>query len=54
MKHGFDLTKGVVGKEFVEHVLVEVVGNLQVGNVAELIALGQVIDRDDVVDASSV
>jgi hypothetical protein len=41
-------------KTVVELVGVDVVGDLQVGQVAELVALGQVVDRDDVVDAAGV
>ena len=54
MEHGFDLAEIALGEQVVEHVGVDVVGDLQVGQVAELVALRQVVDGDDVVDAARV
>ena len=50
----YDPAEVVLGEQVVEHVHVHVVGDLQVGQVAELVALGQVVDHDDVVDAAGV
>jgi hypothetical protein len=54
VEHGLDLAEAALGEEGVELVGVDVVGDLQVRQVAELVALGQVVDRDDVVDAAGV
>ena len=54
MENRFDLAERAFGKQFVERVGVDVVGDPQVGQVAEFVALRQVVDGDDVVDAPGV
>jgi len=48
MENGFDLAVGAFGVGVVKHISVHIVGNLQVSQVAKLVALGEVIHRDDV------
>ena len=54
MEDGFHLAKVAAGVVVVKHVGVNVIGDLQVGDVAEFVALRQVVDRDDVGDATGV
>ncbi len=54
MKDCFDLAKCAFGKQVVEVIRIDVVRNLQVGQVLELVAFSQVIDGNDVVDAAGV
>jgi hypothetical protein len=54
VKDGFDLTKRTVQKRLVKILDVQVVRYLKIGQVAKLVALRHVIDRDDVGDATGV
>ena len=54
MKHGFYITKRTFSKRVIKIVSINVVGNLQVGEVFKLVALGQIINSDDVVNAARV
>ena len=54
MKNCFHMAKGSGRKGAVKTVCVHVVGNLQGGQVAELVALRQFVHRDDVVKAARV
>jgi hypothetical protein len=54
VEHRFDLAEAAVGEAGIEVGGVDIVGDAQVGQVAELVALGQVVDRDDVLDAAGV
>jgi len=48
MKNGFYLTIVAIGVVVIKGPGIDVVGDVQVGQVAELVALGEVIDGDDV------
>src|SRR5512140_1634108 len=54
VEHRLDLAEETFREEVVEQVQVDVVGDPQVGQVAELVALRQVVHGDDVVDAALV
>ena len=54
VEHGLDTAKGPLGETGVEAAVVDVVGNAQIGQVAEFVAIGQVIHRDDVLDAAGI
>ena len=54
MEDGFYFAVGTVCKEFIEKVLVDIVCNLQIGQVDKLVALREVVDRDDVVNTACV
>jgi len=54
VKNGFHLAVGVGFKCVVEDIRIHVVGNLQVCQVAKLVALGQVIHGNDVAQAPVV
>ena len=54
MEHRFYLAKLAFGKRFVKHAVVDVVGDLQISQVAKLVAIAQIIDRNDVGDAPLV
>ena len=53
MQHGVDLAELAAREAGIELVLVEVVGDLRAQQVAELGAVAQVVDGDDVVDADA-
>ena len=54
MEHRLDGPISAFSEELIKVVGVYVVGDLQVGQVAEFIALGQVVDRDDLADAARI
>src|SRR5690606_4401384 len=54
VQDGFDAAQTPVGDQAAELVLVQVIGNAAIDQVDELVALGQVIDRNDVGDAAAV
>ena len=54
VEDSFYFAVSTICKEFVEKVLVDIVGNLQIGQVDKLVAMREVIDRDDVVNAACV
>ena len=54
MEHRFDLAKSGFGKQLVKVIDIDVIGNLQIGQIAEFVAVAQVIDGDDVVNTAGV
>src|SRR3990167_4920183 len=54
VEHRFDLAKSTFGKQLVKIINIDVVGNAQVSQVTEFVAVGQVINGNDVVNAAGV
>ena len=54
VKNAVDRTIVAIGKAQVKLCMINVVGNLQIGQIAELVAVAQVIDRHDVGDATLI
>ena len=54
VKHGLDLTECAMGEELIKRSCVHVICNFQIGEVAELVTLGQVVNRDDVVKSARI
>ena len=54
MKHGFHIAVVPRLKQGIKVVHVHVVGNAQIGQVAKLVAHAQIVNCNDVVDASRV
>ena len=54
MKHRLYFAELAFGKGLVKHGVVDVVGDVQVCQVAKLVAITQIIDRNDVGDATLV
>ena len=54
MEDRLDLAKRSVGEQLIERCGVHVVRDLQIDQVAKLVALRQIIDRDDVGDAARI
>ena len=54
MEHSLNLSVAAVGKILIKSPSIHIVGDLQVGQVAELVAQGQVIDSDHIINAAGV
>ncbi|KAG1302952.1 hypothetical protein G6F63_016700 [Rhizopus arrhizus] len=54
MQHGAHRGQAAVGDPAAEIVLVHVLGYLAIDQVDELVAFGQIVHRDDVLDAAAV
>jgi hypothetical protein len=54
VKNSFDLAVGIGGKGIVEICGIHIVGNLQINQVAKFVALGQVVDGNDVAQTPGV
>ena len=54
MEHGFDLAVVAAGELVIEGIHVDIVGNLQVDQVAEFVTLFEVVHRNDVGHAAGI
>ena len=54
MENGLNLAIAAVRKVLVKGARIHIIGNLQTGQVAELVALGQVIHGDHIIDSAGV
>ena len=54
MEHGFNGAKVALCEALVKHLVVHVVGDLQISQIAKFVTIAQVVHGDDVADAPRI